>query len=225
MNKIAALLLLYGAWACKSYAVNTPTLDELIFQDSVVCGQIKQKLTSENMSATSYRIKNKRPRQILVGERALPYKPENYYLWTDSYDASNDGVDDLIAIDWVQKNKNLYYLAYYVFLNKGSLFYDKKELKNFLLKQQIKSKFPDISPNSVYPVFPQSFKLKMFNGQSMFIGFSGYHAIIPLKIDNVVYVAARKDSTKGEWLIFKLGSKGELKKESLVCITNKGLFN
>lgn len=161
------------------------------YEKKEVCEAVKEKnINKPNENAR---------RKVFVGKSRTEYNPKDYYLWVSAFDISNDGEDDLVAIDWLQRNKNTYYLAVYVYLSDGRVYQNRRDLKKYLLGEKLSLRHGE----GATPLIPEVFFLKDKEGELTEERFVGFHKIEPISIDGENYLLAEKDdSEKAQILVF-----------------------
>ncbi len=70
-------------------------------------------------------------KKLFLGERIDQYNPSDYTLWFSIFDIQADGTEDLIAIDFLQRSRNTFYAAYYVFPDYGKIASDRRNEEVF----------------------------------------------------------------------------------------------
>ncbi|MBU1310403.1 MAG: hypothetical protein KKE30_12845 [Gammaproteobacteria bacterium] len=158
-----------------------------------------------------YNFPELKKRKLFVGQSRAAYNKNDYYLWIYSHDFEIDGVLDLVAIDWHQRSKDVYYLSLYIFKDKGGFISDLEAAKTFFRGENI---YPR-NRSGVYPIIPEHFFIEYEGGVVKEESFVGYHKIIPIVIDGITYIYAEKNLSESKRaLIFDI-SKSDI---SLACI-------
>lgn len=207
MILIRFLFLFYFFWLVFLNYANAKNIEYLnsefckyvVFGDSGVEGSI------------NYNFPEFKKRKLFVGESRAMYNKNDYYLWIYSYDFEIDGVNDLIAIDWHLRSKDVYYLAFYILKDKGGFFSDAAAAKVFFKENYVYPRHD----SGIYPIIPERFFVKYDDGSVKGESFVGYHKIIPIVIDGVAYIYAEKNLSESKRaLIFDI-SKSDV---NLACV-------
>lgn len=198
--KLLVTLFLFFIFFFSAYKAIAKQEFSYLYSD--FCEKLNYYLEDEGFEYDRIRPNSERKKQQFVGESPLIYNPDDYYLWVDTYDASNDGVDDLVAIDWVKSGGGSFYLAFYVFQGEGGLYYDRAKLTKFLLNK----KFKTIHMEGENPLFSNLFYIHSNFGRSDLESFSGYHVIKPIRFNGVIYIIAEKndDDKERRILVFSM---------------------
>jgi hypothetical protein len=151
--------------------------------------------------------------KLFVGKSRLNYNPRDYYLMLSSHDFNGDGVEDLIAVDWLQKSKEQFFLAYYLIPDMGYLYGERVRLKEYFSSRKIYPRHL----GGMLPLFPEYFDFEDAKGSRESESFVGYHSIEPIHYEGKVYIYAEKniDGSKRR-LIFSVDR--DLNNINLNCI-------
>ncbi|WP_039912898.1 hypothetical protein [Cellvibrio mixtus] len=177
------------------------------------CVELKKELELVSYNYEKFAPNGNLEKKQFVGGSRLKNNPNDYYLRVNAYDISNDGVDDLIATDWIQKGQGNFYLAVYVYSNRGDLYANRIELKKFLMDKKISPRHKD----GYFPLILEKFNITSNYGDEIEENFVGYNLIRPIVFKGDIHLLAEKNSEGNKkHLIFTI--KGELKNLNLSCV-------
>lgn len=197
-------ILFVNFYFCRVYAFDLPEKVKHEFElvkDKEECklmeSEVSKRIGKKDLDASS----EIREKKVFIGNSRFIYNQDDYYLWASSYDIDNNATKDLIAIDWHSRGNNKYYLAVYVWLNKGILFTVRRKLSSFLLEQSLGVRHS----KGVQALIPESFRIIDYTGNFIEESFVGYHVIRPIVIDDKLYILAEREVALGaSRLLFNL---------------------
>jgi hypothetical protein len=155
------------------------------------------------------------PKKILFGQDELKYNNDDFYLDTYAYDINNDGVSDLVAIDYAPRGPKNYYWAFYLFPGKGELHADRTALRGFLNSKRYLTRHGD----GEIPVFAERIDVPLDIGIFEKISFAGYF-LNPINFGNkTVLLAEKRKSSSVRQILFDFSA--DIHAPSAACVFNR----
>lgn len=192
------------------FEVNGKERETVPYLEASFCKQLKEEVL--NGKYRDFREISIKKKKLFLGERIDQYNPSDYTLWFSIFDIQADGTEDLIAIDFLQRSRNTFYAAYYVFPDYGKIASDKEEMKKFFIKTKVYPRHP----GGVKPLFPEKFYIKLTDGSMVSESFVGYHLIEPLSFEGGNYIYAQRGKGHDRrGLLFNADNSSNL---SIYCI-------
>ena len=136
-------------------------------------------------------------KKIFIGKSRLKYNRDDYSLWVSNFEHKLG--NDLITIDWRGMGGNNFYLAYYIFHNKGGLLTAKNKLKQYLLT----NKLSDRHGQGSIPEFARILSLTKQSGEVEEVSFVGFYHIVPMILNDNYYLYAHNKSKNKVFLFSK----------------------